>query len=120
MQIGATDSMGDSSRNSSAVVSTGKPRGINWSYSLTSWLGFAPFLLFCLLFELLPAIMVIQNSFVDSNTGAFTLHNYQRILLEPDKLHAFENSISISIVTAIIGGIFGFIAAYGIYNLSIK
>src|SRR5215469_10496020 len=120
MQIGATDSMGDSSINSSAVVRTGKPRGINWSYSLTSWLGFAPFLLFCLLFELLPAVMVIQNSFVDSNTGAFTLNNYQRILLEPDKLHAFENSISISIVTALLGGLIGFIAAYGIYNLRIK
>jgi putative spermidine/putrescine transport system permease protein len=120
MQIGATDSMGDSSLSSSAVVKTSKPRGINWSYSITSWLGFAPFFLFCLLFELLPAVMVIQNSFLDSNTGAITLNNYQRIFLEPDKLHAFENSISISIVTAIVGGVFGFIAAYGIYNLRIK
>jgi len=119
MQIGATGSAGDTSISSSATVKTSKPRGINWGYSITSWLGFAPFLLFCLLFELLPAIMVIQNSFLDSNTGAFTLFNYQRIFLEPDKLHAFENSISISIVTALIGGSIGFIAAYGIFNLRI-
>jgi len=120
MQIGATDSMGDASVNNSAAVKTSKPRGINWSYSITSWLGFAPFFLFCLLFELLPAVMVIQSSFVNSETGAFTLNNYQRIFQEPDKLHAFQNSISISIVTALIGGIIGFIAAYGIYNLSTK
>src|SRR5215831_7518130 len=119
MQIGATDSMGDSSIRSPATVKTSKPRGINWGYSITSWLGFAPFLLFCLLFELLPAVMIIQNSFLDSNTGAFSLINYQRIFLEPDKLHAFENSISISIVTALIGGSIGFIAAYGIFNLRI-
>ncbi|HXX78971.1 MAG TPA: ABC transporter permease subunit [Ktedonobacteraceae bacterium] len=120
MQIGATDSMGDSRSSSGTAIKTSKPRCINWSYSITSWLGFVPFFIFCLLFELLPAVMVVQNSFVDSNTGAFTLNNYQRIFLEPDKLHAFENSISISIVTALIGGVFGFIAAYGIYNLRTK
>ena len=120
MQLGATDSTGGSSIDSTSADKASKPRGINWSYSVTSWLGFAPFFLFCLLFELLPAVMIVQNSFLDSNTGALSLYNYQRILLEPDKLHAFENSISISIVTALLGGLIGFIAAYGIYNLRIK
>lgn len=120
MQIGATGSTGDSSLNSSATVKTSKPRGINWSYSITSWLGFAPFFLFCLLFELLPAILIIQNSFLNSDTGAFTLNNFQRIFTEPDKLHAFENSISISVVTALLGGSIGFIAAYAIFNLRIS
>ena len=101
MQIEATDSLG---RSSTSAVKASKPRGINWSYSITSWLGFLPFFLFCLLFELLPTVMIIQNSFLDSNTGAFSLINYQRIFIEPDKLHAFENSISISVVTALIGG----------------
>ncbi len=31
--------------------------GRGWSYTLTSWLGLVPFLLFCLLFEILPAII---------------------------------------------------------------
>jgi putative spermidine/putrescine transport system permease protein len=88
-----------------------------WSYTLTGWLGFLPFLVFCLLFEILPAIMVIQGSFMDSNTGAFTLNNYQRILTQASNLHAFQNSISLALVTALIGGVFGFFAAYGVYNL---
>ena len=32
-----------------------------WSYTLTSWLGLVPFLLFCLLFEILPAIIIIEG-----------------------------------------------------------
>lgn len=57
----------------------------------------------------MPALIIIQNSFLDSNTGAFSLINYQHIFTQPDKLHAFENSISISVVTALIGGSIGFI-----------
>jgi putative spermidine/putrescine transport system permease protein len=92
-------------------------RDRQWSYTLTGWLGFLPFLLFCLLFEILPAIMVIQGSFIDSNTGALTLNNYQRILFQESNLHAFQNSISLALVTAVIGGVVGFFAAYGVYNL---
>src|SRR5947199_2489046 len=87
-----------------------------WSYSLTSWLGLVPFLLFCLLFEILPAIIIIQGSFTDNNTGAPTLDNY-RHMFSTENLHAFQTSISISVVTALIGGIFGGLAAYGVYNL---
>jgi len=92
-------------------------RDKQWSYPLTGWLGFLPFLLFCLLFEILPAIMVIQGSFIDSNTGALTLNNYQRIIFQASNLHAFQNSISLALVTAVIGGVVGFFAAYGVYNL---
>nr|MBA2682758.1 ABC transporter permease subunit [Ktedonobacteraceae bacterium] len=91
-------------------------RSTNWSYSLTGWLGFVPFLLFCLLFEILPAVMVIQSSFLDSN-GALTLNNFQRVLTQASYLHAFQNSISLSIVTSVIGAIIGFFAAYGVYSL---
>src|SRR5436190_22883444 len=84
-----------------------------WSYSLTSWLGLVPFLLFCLLFEILPAIIIIQGSFTDNNTGAPTLDNY-RHMFSTQNLHAFQTSISISVVTALIGGIFGGLAAYGV------
>ncbi|MBV9020730.1 MAG: ABC transporter permease subunit [Ktedonobacteraceae bacterium] len=99
------------------TVTAKRPRSIQWSYMFTSWLGFAPFLLFCLLFEILPAVMVIQASFVDSNSGVFTLNNYQRILAQTDKLHAFQNSIALGIITALLSGIIGFLAAYGVFNL---
>ncbi len=76
-----------------------------------------PFLLFCLLFELLPAIIIIQGSFTDNTTGALTLDNYHRMLSQASNLHAFQTSISISIVTALLGGVIGGLAAYGVYNL---
>ena len=94
-------------------------RSIQWSYTLISWLGLAPFLLFCLLFELLPALVIIQSSFSDDK-GTPTLNNYQRMLSQPGTIQAFQTSISLSLVTALIGAIFGFLAAYGIYNLRIS
>src|SRR5438105_4883661 len=75
---------------------------IRWSYTITSWLGLVPFLLFCLLFQLLPAVAVIQNSFIDSNTGGVTLSNYQHAFFDqknPSYIHAFQGSISISLVS---------------------
>ena len=63
--------------------------------------------------------MIIQSSFLDSN-GALTLNNFQRVLTQPSYLHAFQNSISLSIVTALIGAVIGFFAAYGVYNLRIS
>ncbi len=87
------------------------------SYTLVSWLGFLPFLLFCLLFELLPAVMIIESSFVDSTTSALTLNNFQRIFSEPDKIHAFQNSISLALISALLSTVIGFLAAYGVYKL---
>jgi putative spermidine/putrescine transport system permease protein len=120
MQLGAKTGGIDSAITAEkSSVKTRRRRSINWSYTLTSWLGFAPFLLFCLLFELLPAVMIIQSSFVDSNTGALTLNNYQRVLSQASNLHAFQNSISLAVVTALFGALIGFFAAYGVYNLRI-
>jgi len=89
----------------------------SWSYIITSWLGLVPFLLFCLLFELLPAVVIIEGSFTDSNTGVATLNNYQRLFSQASNLHAFQTSVSISLVTALLGAAFGFLAALGVYNL---
>ena len=111
--IAETSTSGSEAKASARARRTG---GKGWSYSLTSWLGLVPFLLFCLLFEILPAIIIIQGSFTDNNTGAPTLDNY-RHMFSTQNLHAFQTSISISVVTALIGGVFGGLAAYGVYNL---
>jgi putative spermidine/putrescine transport system permease protein len=95
------------------------PHSMRWTHTLVSWLGVAPFLLFCLLFELLPALVTIQGSFL-SDQGEFTLNNYQRILAQASNLRAFQTSISLGVVTAILGTIFGFLSAYGVYNLRIN
>ncbi len=94
-----------------------RKRSRDLRYNLVSWLGFLPFFLFCLLFELLPAVMIVQGSLIDSNTNGFTLNNFQRIFTEPDKLHAFQNSVSLSLIAALISAVVGLLAAYGIYNL---
>jgi putative spermidine/putrescine transport system permease protein len=99
------------------AVKTRRLSGRGWSFTITSWLGLLPFLLFCLLFELLPAVIIIQGSFTDSNTNAATLNNYQRMFSQISNLHAFQTSISISLVTALSGAIFGFLASLGVYNL---
>jgi len=69
------------------------------------------------LFEILPALIIIQGSFADDNTGAFTLANYQHMLSQASNLRAFQTSISISLVTALVGGVIGGLATYGVYNL---
>ena len=91
--------------------------GRGWSYTLTSWLGLVPFLLFCLLFEILPAIIIIQGSFTNNDTGARTLDNYKHMFSQASNLHAFQTSISLSLVTALLGGLIGGFAAYGVYTL---
>ena len=120
MQLQAADTLDHNANSASSGRKISRLRRINWSYALISWLGFVPFLLFCLLFEILPAIMIVQSSFVDTTTGAFTLNNYQKILVQADKIHAFQNSISLSLVTALIGTVIGFVAAYGVFNLRIS
>lgn len=92
------------------------PRNRRWGYTATSWLGLLPFLLFCLLFELLPTLVLIQGSFID-NQGAPTLINYQHIISQPSSLRAFQTSITLSLVSAIISAIIGFFAAYGVYTM---
>ncbi len=114
MQIPASAETSTTISPTKAITRTG--RGFRLSYSFTSWLGLVPFLLFCLLFELLPALIIIQDSFVSSDTGGFTLSNFQRLLSSVTYLHSFQNSITLSIVTALIGAIIGFFAAYGVYN----
>jgi len=103
-----------------ATSSNRRTSGRGWSYHLTSWLGLLPFLLFCLLFEVLPAIIIIQGSFTDDTSGTFTFNNFQRVLSLSSNLHAFETSISISLVTALIGGVLGGLAAYGVYTLRVS
>jgi putative spermidine/putrescine transport system permease protein len=70
-----------------------------------------PFLLFVLFFLLLPASALIIGAFEEQ--GQFTLQHItdlsQRFILE-----AYRNSIQVSLVTALVGGVFGFLLAYAI------
>jgi putative spermidine/putrescine transport system permease protein len=75
-----------------------------------AWLGTAPFFLYAFLFLLLPAGQVTVGAFKNQH-GQFTLHNVQQLFHQPNR-HYFENSIEISLVTALLGGVFGLLIAY--------
>jgi len=80
--------------------------------SLWNWVGVVPFFLFAVLFLVLPSLSLFVGSFQDS-TGAFTLANILG-LFTPSILGAYWISIRISLITALVGGVFGFMLAYAV------
>lgn len=79
---------------------------------LAPWLGVVPFFLFALAFLLAPASFLFIGSLRDLQ-GNLTLENY-RNLAQPFVMEAYSRSIQISTVTALGGGIFGFLLAYAV------
>ena len=75
-----------------------------------AWLGVTPFLLYAFLFLLLPAGVVTVGAFKDTH-GGFTFDNI-RFLFHQPYIRDFRNSIEVSIVTALIGGVLGLLIAY--------
>jgi putative spermidine/putrescine transport system permease protein len=78
-----------------------------------AWVGLLPFFIFSVMFLLLPITFLVIGSFLDGQ-GQFTLRNYADIATTPLLINAFRSSIEISLVTAIGGGIFGFLLAYAV------
>ena len=77
----------------------------------TAWLGLLPFFLFAIAFMFLPALYLLIGSFQKGDQ--FTLQNYADLQtgIIPG---AFLLSIEVSLVTAIAGGLFGFLLAYAV------
>ena len=67
------------------------------------------------MFLLIPTSYLVVGSFIDSNTGQPTLQNYAD-LTNPVPINAYLTSIEISFVTALAGGIFGFLLAYAVIS----
>jgi putative spermidine/putrescine transport system permease protein len=76
----------------------------NWA-----WLGLAPFVLFLILFLLLPAVGVISKGLHDIN-GNWSLQPIRSVLTKEKK--AFVNSIELSLITAALGAVIGTALAY--------
>ncbi|HEX7540782.1 MAG TPA: ABC transporter permease subunit [Anaerolineales bacterium] len=81
----------------------------------SDWLGFAPFLLFCLAFEIVPILFLLRGSFIEKTTHQFTIQHYLD-LQRPLYINSFLNSIKLSGLTAIIGVIVGTFIGYAIYR----
>jgi putative spermidine/putrescine transport system permease protein len=77
-----------------------------------TWVGLVPFFLFSTAFLILPTAYLVIGSFQDS-AGQPTLQNYVD-LSTPHVTSAFLASIEISLVTAVLGGSFGFLLAYAV------
>ncbi len=75
-----------------------------------AWLGVVPFLLFALLFLILPTMKIVIGSF-QTNDGGFTLANIAN-LFQPSILAAYWISIKISVASALLGCFFGFLLAW--------
>ena len=72
-----------------------------------------PFFVFATAFLLLPVGSLLAGSFVDAQTGQPTLANYVE-LGSPQIVQAYLTSIEISLVTAVVGGLFGLLLAYSV------
>ncbi len=80
--------------------------------SLGKWAGLVPFFLFALAFMVLPAGTLLIGSFQDAR-GGFTLANVGH-LFRPNILRSYLLTIEVSLVTALGGGLFGFLLAYAV------
>ncbi len=95
------------------VVERGAPearpasRRFSWA-----WLGVTPFFLFTFLFLLYPGSVLIVRSFRDTDTQQFTFKYVAQLLQNPYLLNAYWLSIKISVITAVGGGVFGFLLAF--------
>lgn len=81
----------------------------------SDWVRLLPFLLFCLVFEVVPIIFLMRGSVIDKTTSQLTLQHYLN-LNHPLYINSFLNSIKISGLTAIVGVIFGTFIGYAIYR----
>ncbi|OGN93506.1 MAG: acriflavin resistance protein [Chloroflexi bacterium RBG_19FT_COMBO_47_9] len=89
-------------------LKTKRPRS-----NLKNWIGVVPFFLFAILFIFLPSMRLFVGAFLN-NEGNFTLANIRDLFTDPYIINGYSMSIRISAVTAIGGGIFGFLLAYSV------
>jgi len=75
-----------------------------------AWLGVAPFLVFAVLFLILPTLHLAVGAFQDAE-GHFTLGNIAN-LFQPQIVASFWVTIKISMISAIGGAVIGFLLAY--------
>jgi putative spermidine/putrescine transport system permease protein len=85
--------------------------GRSWS-SLWDWVGVAPFFIFILFFLVLPSTGLFAGAFQDAK-GNFTFDNILG-LFTPYIIKAYRTSLQVSLITSLVGGVFGFFVAYAV------
>lgn len=85
-----------------------------------NYLALIPFLIAVVCYELIPLVQLMLNGFQSSESGGYTLENFQKIFTTPLYRAAIENSVRISFVSAIVGIIVAFIAGKAYHELGKK
>ncbi len=86
------------------------PRGRAGARRALDWLGMVPFLLFSLLFLLLPTLQIVLGAFRGAE-GGFTLEHVRGMLGDGLVRDAFWESIKVSLWSAALGCLIGFALA---------
>ena len=79
---------------------------------LGTWIGVVPFFIFIFVFLVLPSTNLFLGAFQDVQ-GNFTVANIIG-LKDPAILKAYSVSLQVSVITSLIGCVFGFFVAYAI------
>ena len=79
---------------------------------VVDWLGIAPFIIFALLFLIIPTLYLVIGAFFTPD-GQFTLKNIAD-LFTPSILSAYWISIRVSVASALGGALIGFFLAYAV------
>ena len=80
--------------------------GSRYWRSKTAYLGVLPFLIIAGVFLLYPTWSVIVGAFQNSD-GKFSLQTLESVIKSPTTIHAFSNSLEISIKTSVAGAVLG-------------
>ena len=98
----------DSQLVNSTVEGARRPPRLHIGY----WLGVLPFFVFSGLFLIAPLLVLAYRS-LEANDGGLTLDNYRQLATET-VLSSYGMSIRISLTTAILGGLIGFLIAWAV------
>lgn len=104
-----SNSEGALSENQGKGVPLVRPTRFKWK----DWLAVVPFFLAVFLLLVVPSLYLFLGSFQDAQ-GGFTLANIRSLFTDPLIITAYINSIRISIFTALVGGVLGFLMAYAV------
>lgn len=79
-------------------------------------LALLPFLILAMLYEIVPLLTVIANSFQPDTGTGFTLENYRTIFSKLLYQKAITNSIRISLISALAGIVIAFLGARAVHQ----
>ena len=91
-----------------AVGGAKRPPQLHLGY----WLGLLPFFVFSTLFLIAPTLLLAYRS-LEGPEGGLTLDNYRQLVTDT-VVNAYSMSIRISLTSAILGGLIGFLIAWAI------